>query len=307
MNALSFEAVTHGELRAVSASFEAERQVVLGTEADGTNTLLRLAAGSALPTRGRVLLGARAPGSSAAQRRGIAALFADEALPPARTVGVALGLALRARGEARSALSVLDAAGLAPWAGQRPSALSLRDTRALALVLALSHPNPTLVLLHEPLRLVGALSEAFITASLERFSNAITLCTANRVEDAARLGRVVATLERGQWLGAELASPSLGEVTLRVLTPEPRRLAARLSEAPDVSAVEWAGGSELLVRGPELTRVAHSVVANARAEAIRIHALKPAAPALEELARARAMQSPAALEHARNASGDAAQ
>ena len=303
MSALSFEAVTHGELRAVSASFQATRQVVLGTEADGTNTLLRLAAGTTLPMRGRVLVGALAPASSAALRRGIATLFADEALPPARRVSVALELALRARGDARSALGVLDAAGLAPWARQRPSALSSRETRAIALALALSHPQPTLVLLHEPLELVGALSEAFIAASLARFTNAIALCTARRVEDAARLGRVVGALQRGNWLDGELASPALGSVTLRVLTPEPRRLAARLSEAPDISAVEWAGGHELLVRGAELTRVAHSVVANARAEAIRIDALKQAAPALEELAVARASLAQAAVERARSPGG----
>ena len=80
-------------------------------------------------------------------------------------------------------------------------------------------------------------------------------------------------------------------MTLRVHTPEPRRLAARLTEAPDVSGVEWAGGQELLVRGRALEVLAHSVLANARAEAIRITALKPDRPALERLVAARAEQS----------------
>jgi ABC-2 type transport system ATP-binding protein len=306
VSGLSFEAVTHGELRAVSASFDAKRQVVLGTEPDGTNTLLTLAAGVATPARGRVLLGGLAPSSSAAVRRQVASLFAEEALPPARTVSFALELALRARGDARSAHSVLDAAGLAPWAARKPGRLTPRDRRAIALAFALSHPRPALVALHEPLSLVGVLSEAFIVQSLARFNVAIVLCTASRLEDATRLGRVVAALERGQWLDAQTASPQLASITLRVRTPEPRRLAARLSEAPDVTAVEWAGGQELLVRGTELERVAHSVVANARAEAIRIDALKQAAPALEELAAARAGLARAAFERARGATENSA-
>ncbi len=301
MSALSFEAVTHAELRTFSASFDVKRHVVLGGEADGTNALLTLGAGFAAPARGRVSLSGVAPSSHAALRRQIAALFAQEALPPARTVSMALELALRARGDARSAHSVLDAAGLAPWAALRASALTPRDTRAVALAFALSHPRPTLVLLHEPLALLGPLSEVFILESLARFSSAIVLCTATRLEDAARLGRVVGALERGQWLGARQATPELASVTLRVHTPEPRRLAARLSEAPDITAVEWAGGQELLVRGAELTRVAHSVVANARAEAIRINALKQAPPALEELAAARAGLAQAAFERAQGA------
>ncbi|MEO6600503.1 MAG: hypothetical protein ABIQ16_11555 [Polyangiaceae bacterium] len=306
MSVLTFEAATHGKLCAISASFEAKRQVVLGTEADGTNTLLMLAAGFATPAHGRVLLGGVAPSENAAVRRQVASLFADEALPPARTVSFALELALRARGDARSAHSVLDAAGLAPWAAQKPSTLTPRDTRAVALAFALSHPRPLLVALHEPLSLVGVLSEAFIEQSLANFSAAIVLCSASRLEDATRLGGVVAALEGGQWLDAQSASPQLGSLTLRVRTPEPRRLAARLAEAPDITAVEWAGGQELLVRGTELERVAHSVVANARAEAIRIDALKQAAPALEELAGARAGLARAAFERARGVTEGAA-
>jgi ABC-type thiamine transport system ATPase subunit len=303
VSVLAFEAVSHGELRAVSAAFDAKRQVVLGAESDGTNTLLTLAAGFARPARGRVLLNGVAPSESAAIRRQVASLFAEEALPPARTVSGALELALRARGDARSAHSVLDAAGLAPFAARRPSSLTPRDTRAVALAFALSHPRPALIALHEPLALVGVLSETFIVRSLARFDAAIVLCSASRLEDAARLGRIVAALERGQWLGAEHASPKLANVTLRVRTPEPRRLAARLSEAPDITAVEWAGGQVLFVRGTELEKVAHSVVANARAEAIRIDALKQAAPALEELAAARAGLAQAAFECARGARG----
>jgi ABC-2 type transport system ATP-binding protein len=297
---LSFDAVSHGELRAVSASFDAQRLVVLGAEADGTSTLLALAAGAVPPAQGRVLLDGSAVNRSAALRRQVASLLAEEALPPARSIRAALELALRARNDARSPHIVLDAAGLAPFADRRPQTLTRRETRTVALALALSHPRPLLIALHEPLALVGALSEAFILEAITRFAGAIVLCSASRVEDAARLGRVAGKLESGQWLGAEQALAPLASITLRVRTPEPRRLAARLAEAPDISAVEWSGGQELLVRGNELERVAHSVIANARAEAIRIDALKQAAPSLEELAAARAGLAQAAFERARS-------
>ena len=305
MSVLSFEGVSHEALRGVDASFGVQRHVVLGRELDGTNTLLTLAAGLAVPAQGRVLLRGVSPVTSAALRRRNATLFAEEELPPARSVALAVEFALRARGDARSASSVLDAAGLAAWAALRPNTLSARDTRSVALALALAHARPELVLLHEPLSLVGALSEAFILASLARFDRAVVLCTTSRLEEAAQLGRVCAVLERGQWFDASQTAPQLASITLRVHTPEARRLAARLSEAPEIAAVEWAGGSELLVRGHELESVARSVVVNARAEAIRIDAMRQAFPALEELVAARADSARAASERASTTQGRA--
>ena len=301
MSELRFEALNHVELANVNASFGAGTHVVVGSERDGSGTLLALAAGLLPPAAGRVLLDGVAPWSHARTRGRIASLCATESLLPARDVARSLGLALRARGDARSALSVLDRAGIAHFAAQRVSALAPREARAIALSLALSHPQPALLALHEPLSTAGILEQDFVLKTLSERSaaGAIVLCTANRLEDAARLGGNASALERGLWLGSGQARPPLGTFTLRVHTPEPRRLAARLSEAPDVSGVEWTGTRELLVHGSELEHLARSVVANARAEAIRITALKPDAPALEALAAARAGLAQAYYERAR--------
>ena len=301
MSELRFEALNHAELANVSVSFTAGTQVVLGSERDGTGTLIQLAAGLVEPATGRVLLDGVAAWSNAATRRRIASLCADESLLPARHVAGAVGLALRARGDARSALSVLDAAGLTHFAARRVSELTARESRAIALSIALSHRQPALLALHEPLSVAGFVPLEFVLQTLERLgaAGAIVLCTASRLEDAARLGERTSALERGLWLGAGQARPPLGTVTLRVHSLEPRRLAARLSEAPDISGVEWRGGQELLVHGSELERVASSVVANARAEAIRITALKQDAPPLEALAAARAGLAQAYYEQAR--------
>lgn len=300
MSELRFESVNFAELIRVSASFASGRHVVLGSERDGTGNLVQLAAGLARPNAGRVTLDGRSPFASAELRRGIAAACANDQLPDARSVADSLGLALRAQGDTRSALSVLDAAGLTRLAGRRSSEIAAREAGGLALALALSHPKPTLVALHEPLALLGILSEEFVLQSLARCADAaaIVLCTASRLEDAARLGGALSALDRGTWLESARARPPLSQVTLRVQTPEPRRLAARLSEAPELSAVEWAGGQELLVRGAELEAISRCVVANARAEAIRISALRCDPPPLEALVAARAGLAQAASERA---------
>jgi ABC-2 type transport system ATP-binding protein len=294
---LSLDLVSHAELARVSAALMSGSHVVLGTERDGTDTLMRLCAGFVPPSAGRVTVDDRAPFSHADLRRSTGSLFAEEHLPPARDVARSLHLALCARHDARSAATVLDAAGLAQLATRRVAALAPRETRALALLLALSHPNPTLLALFEPLTLVGILSEAFILQALTRqaAAGAVVLTSASRLEDAARLGGATSALERGIWLDSAAARPPLSQVTLRVHTPEPRRLAARLSEAPDVSAVEWAGGRELLVRGSDLERVAAHVVASARSEAISIDALRYDPPGLDALAAARAGLTRAAI------------
>jgi ABC-2 type transport system ATP-binding protein len=298
---LSFDLVSHAELSRVSAAFASGNHVVLGSERDGTSSLVQLAAGRALPSTGRVTLDGKEPYSNAAVRRRIAACSADEGLPPARTVASAMRIALDARGDARAAQSVLDSAGLAHFAARRTAATSARETRALGLVLALNHPAPSLLALFEPLALLGTLSEDYVLQGMQRAgaAGAVVLTTANRLEDAARLGGTTHALERGIWLDSAAARPPLSQVTLRVQTPEPRRLAARLSEAPDVNAVEWAGGRELLVRGSDLERVAAHVVASARSEAIRIEALRYDPPSLDALAAARAGLAQGWHEHAR--------
>ena len=305
MTTLSFDLVSHAELSRLSAAFASGTHVVLGTERDGTSTLLELAAGLTRPSAGHVTLDGREPYSHADLRRRVAALSASERLPPGRTVADSLGLALRARNDERSAASLLDAAGLTHFAARRSADLSARDARALALAFALSHPQPILLALFEPLALLGPVSEAFVLQALARAATAgaIVLTSASRLEDAARLGGATSALERGTWLSSAAACPPLSSVTLRVHTPEPRRLAARLSEAPEVNAVEWSGGHELLVHGADLERLAAHVVANARSEAIRITALRYDPPSLDALAAARAGLAQAYYERAqRNAS-----
>jgi ABC-2 type transport system ATP-binding protein len=287
---LSFDAVSHAQLASVSGVLESGSHVLLGSERDGTSSVMLLAAGMVKPAAGRVLLAGRDPFSHAGTRRAIGALCAEERLPTASHAAGAVQLALHARQDTRSALSVLDAAGLAHLATRRMSDVSARETRALALALALSHPKPALLALHEPLALIGTVQERFLLDALARFakSGAIVLATASRVEDAARLGGEVHALERGLWLDSADSRTPHQQVTLRVQTPDAERLAACLAGAPEISAITRIGASELLVRGLALERLASSVVAHSRAASLRISALRQDASGLESLAAARA-------------------
>jgi ABC-2 type transport system ATP-binding protein len=289
---LGFDVVSHGALRRVSAAFAGGAHVVLGEEADGTAALIELAAGLALPRVGRVTVDGQEPFLHAPVRRRVAALCAEERLPSGRTVTTALSLALRARGDARSSASVLDAAGLSHFAARRTGALGAREVRAVSLALALTHPEPAWVALFEPLALLDLVDEACVLHALARFAEtgAVVLCTANRLEDGARLGGAVSTLERGIWLDPAASRVTPARISLRVLSPDAERLAARLAEAPAIVAVEWAGRHELVVRGADLERVAAHVVASARSAAISIDALRCDPPSLAALARARAEQ-----------------
>ena len=289
MSELSFDVVSHAELASVSGVLDSGSHVLLGSERDGTSSVVLLAAGLVKPNSGRILLAGQAPFSSASARRTIGSLCSQEQLPSARHATGALQLALQARGEARSALSVLDAAGLAHLAMRRLSDLSERETRALALALALSHPKPALLTLHEPLALVGIVQERFLLDTLAQCAarGAIVLSTASRAEDALRLGGEVHALERGIWLDSPANRTPHYQVTLRVQTPNSERLAACLIGAQEISAVTRVGTSELLVCGMDLESVARSVVAKARAASVPISALREDTAALEPLAAAR--------------------
>lgn len=299
MSELLFDAASFAELAHAQVTFGPGKHVVLGHERDGTAAFVALAAG-ATPSKGRVVLDGAALWCDSAARRRIATLCATETLLPAKTVLRSVTLALRARGDARSALSVLDGAGLAWLAARRTASLDAREARAVACALALSHATPSAVVLHEPLGLLGLIGEELLLGAVERAvsAGAVVICSSNRLEDATRLGGSTSAIERGVWLDGAALGLALSPVTLRVHTPEPRRLAARLSETPDIAAVEWAGGSEILVRGSDFEQLAQSVVANARAEAIRITALRQDAPPLEVLGATRAGLAQAYYERA---------
>ena len=98
---LVFSGVFAPPLNGASITLGPGIQVVLGTEIDGTQALVLLAAGVGAPRRGSVRVSEVDPRSAPALRRRIGALFAEETLPPAATVSGALSFALRARNDTK--------------------------------------------------------------------------------------------------------------------------------------------------------------------------------------------------------------
>lgn len=168
MSRLELIGVSDGTLRSASGSFEPACTVATGDDAGALATLARVASGVA-PARGSVLLDGRPLATSAPVRRRVASALAQEALPPARDLGHAVGRVLAARGDARSSASVLEPFGLAGWSRKQPDALDRDELRSVALALALAHENADLVVLYEPL------STSSLDASLvrERIAEAV--------------------------------------------------------------------------------------------------------------------------------------
>ncbi len=305
MSTLVLERAWHRELTAATAQLTGGTYVVLGGPSDGAAALIELASGLVAPSAGTVLLEGKAPFADPDTRRRIAALRAEEQLPPLKTVSAALALLLGARGDTRSAASVLDEAALANLGSRQVRTLAARETRAIFLALALTQPEPLLLALFEPLTLLGLVHEAYLRESLARCSSAgaVVLTTASRLEDAAVIEGTLSVLERGTWLGSSAARVQLEAAALRVQTPDAERLATLLPVGEDVTSLEALGDRELIVRGPELERIAQRVLRAAEEAALTIEAMRVDAASLSELraARERAARAAQAALRARAA------
>jgi iron(III) transport system ATP-binding protein len=129
---------------------------ILGRSGCGKTTLLRMIAGVALPTSGRILLdGVEVSGPNKfvqPERRNVGLMFQDYALFPHMTVlkNVAYGLTALNRNEAAQvALLALDRVGLAAMADRYPTSLSGGEQQRVALARAIV-PRPQVVLMDEP-------------------------------------------------------------------------------------------------------------------------------------------------------------
>lgn len=160
--AIEFQDVSFSTSRAriisdISLTFEAGRiTCLLGPSGCGKTTVLRLAAGVARPTSGRILLeGREVAGPSVfvpPERRNIGLMFQDYALFPHLTVlqNVVYGLYAVSPEDARkAALTALDRVGLAALSDRFPNRLSGGEQQRVALARAIV-PRPQVILMDEP-------------------------------------------------------------------------------------------------------------------------------------------------------------
>ncbi len=307
MSHLSLAKVFAPGLLGATLEMDAGVHVVVGNREDGGAALVALAAGVLRPKRGSVLLDGTDPRKSPELRKRIGLLLAEEPVSSAPSVQAQLALSLSLRGDRASPESVLSAVGLEALAARRPSTLSSRERRAVALALATSLAEPLALALHEPLAHV-ATRRSNIVESLRAHAarGAVVLCTTASPRDAAELGGTVVLLDRGRFVRrpglplAEELAPGSG-LTLSLRTSDPRKLAAALAGDEAVSAVELdehAHPGQLRASGADPERLALAVATAAKRSATPITAIEPVMPSVDDARAATAALWRAAYENA---------
>lgn len=294
-----------GQLRGAIATLEPGLYALLSNEAAALADLIALVCGRVRPRTGQVLLGGSAPFGDARSRRRLAALFADEVLPPATSVRDAVAKALAARGAApEEAERLLERAGLFALIAQSPAMLDQRELRSVALALALAHDGAELLALYEPLATL--LAPSFVHAEMMRHltRGALVLYATTSPADASTLGGHLFTVELGR-LQPDAITPRLGVgpwQRVLVEASDARALARLLHDADSTLSTEL-GRAEgvLVVTGPALDVTVAAVIAAARKSNIELVRIEPAVPPVEALMAARAGFARGAYEAARMA------
>jgi ABC-type thiamine transport system ATPase subunit len=316
LSELVLERVWGRALKNVSLRSAAGLSVIVGADSDGADELVELCAGVRAPRRGRLALAGVAPSASPPCRRSIASLLPDE---PVGALGDVRGWLTELATLIGFELPALIASSsIEP---ERPlSTLTATERRELALAIALAHPQPALVVLHEPFGAAAASQRERVVARLAELASAtpVLIVTAS-IADARQLGGTTYLLDRGlldvkpggAW--PDSLTPGLG-TCLAIETDGARGLVAALAEHPDVSelAYDERHAGRVLVRGADLERLAVAIAQAAvgagvdirllRAQAEDLGAARAAAAAASEAAayraaRARARPAVSATPH----------
>jgi ABC-type thiamine transport system ATPase subunit len=293
-----------GALRQADLLLPAGRYVALSNEREPLQGLVALLSGRQAPRRGHVLLDGRAPAQSPDARRKLAALFHEEALPPARSVLLSTAKALTARGESPSgAEQLLQAAGLAALTGLAPGALNQHETRSVALALALAHASANVAVLYEPLSTL--VPHAFVVAALDALTTrgALVLSATTSPADATLLGGRFLCVELGRVNSSEAVTARLGAgewQQVLVETDDARKLSQLLLESAHGLSTELGASAQALkVSGPALDVTVRELTELARKHGIEIRRIEAAVPPVEALMAARAGFARGAYEAAR--------
>lgn len=311
-----------GALTEVTMALGPGIHAVLGAPEDGTLALFDAVTGARAPQRGRLTVGGRDPMRAPSLRARIGALSPEPRLPSAPTVGAAIQLAMRARGEAGDRFdAVIDPLGLGGLHARSPRSLSFAEERAVELGLALSTPGVILLALHEPLADVMMPRPALVRDRLRQLgaAGACVLVTTSSPSDARELAERVLVLHKGLVVreaasGAGLVPGETVELCAWVHGGGARSLAVALARRPEVRGVSWDdgpgpdGGAAVRVRGDRADPLALALIDAATDAGVTIEAIAPTAPVLGEvraasetllqMARARANLPPAAFARA---------
>lgn len=216
MKSIKFESVSKRyNTRPVVRDFsldvgEGERVVIFGPSGCGKTTILRLAAGLAVPDSGRVFIGERlvaAEGRNivSPEKRQIGMVFQDLALWPHLTVRGNLEFGLKAQGvpgpqRRQRIAAVLQLARMDSYVDAKPAQLSGGEQQRVALARALVL-RPQVLLMDEPLSSLDHELSVALRQEILRLHGDLgftLLYVTHDREEAAQIGTRVVLLERGQ-------------------------------------------------------------------------------------------------------------
>jgi ABC-type Fe3+/spermidine/putrescine transport system ATPase subunit len=180
----------HGPVEAVSLHIRhGEFFTIVGPQRSGKSMLLRLIAGFAEPSAGRVLIDGEDVTAVSPGRREIGFVFQEGALWPHVDVFEHVAFGLRARRIPEEQIRrhvpvVLGRLGLAGLETRKPGALTLEERRRLALARALA-VEPRVLLLDEPLAHLEPNARKALRLELARLHRDLAVTTLHVTRDAA--------------------------------------------------------------------------------------------------------------------------
>jgi multiple sugar transport system ATP-binding protein len=183
---------------------DGELVALLGPSGCGKTTLLRIIAGLAMQTSGRVLIGGRDMSGLPPRKRGLAMVFQNYAVFPHMTVrdNVAFGLRMTGADAARIARQVARAAELLhiePFLDRYPAQMSGGQRQRVAVARALA-VEPAVLLMDEPLSNLDALLRLEMRAELKTVLQAAgttTLYVTHDQTEAMGLADRIAVMHAG--------------------------------------------------------------------------------------------------------------
>ncbi len=243
----------------VSFTAEAGRVVgLVGPNAAGKSTLIKLIAGFAQPSSGAVLLNNAPPAAHDQLAQQVGVLSADSGLPSQAPVLFYLRETARLVGISRKTLDeTIEQLGLGPVIGQRFVRLSLGTQRRVMLALALM-PQPGTLVLDEPMngldpnsaRALGDLVRDRATSQ-----GTCVLLASHLVAELARVSDDLVVLGSGRVLYKGTAEGLIGDdpgILIRVIKEDQQRFESLLNK---VGFQYTATGEDIMVQNTSCAQI----------------------------------------------------
>ncbi len=183
---------------------EGEFVCFLGPSGCGKTTILRMITGFETPTQGEIVYNGKVINDLVPQKRDFGIVFQSYALFPNMTVSenIAFGLEMRRMPKQRvteRVEEILDLIGLRDWRNNYPAQLSGGQQQRVALGRALA-PNPTVLLLDEPLSALDAKIRVRLRAVIKRLQQELGITmvyVTHDQEEALAIADRVVVMEEG--------------------------------------------------------------------------------------------------------------